>query len=146
MATTRIKKAGSQRRMNQSSDDQKPVILHQDVSKKLEYLLHVLTGLSTHQFSDDHTTMDMQQTISPKIDALLRVLTDFNTRVSVCKVRPDQGEASVRASTPTSPPRMRAMHQVTPTPIYEIVPENEAMSDEEEHPPEAECIRKGHST
>ena len=38
------------------------------------------------------------------------------------------------------------MLQVTPTPIDEIAPEDEAMSDEEEHPPEAEYIRKGHST
>ena len=121
--------------MNQSSDDQTPVDIHQDVSKKLEYLLHVLTDLSTHRFSDDHTTMH-------------------------------HGEASVRASTPTFPPRRRARHQVTPTSINEIAPDihrrvaerlrraiplppdtgDEDTSDEEEHPPEAECIRKGHPT
>ena len=74
------------------------------------------------------------------MDALLCVLTDVTTQVSLSKVRPDQGEASVGASPPTSPPRRRARHQVTPTPIDEIVPEDEAMSDE------AEYIRKGHFT
>ena len=105
MVTTRIKRAGSQRLVNQSLVDQTPMVLHQDVSKKLDYLLHVLTDLSMHRFSDDHTTMDMQETISQKMDALLRVLTDLTTWVSVCEVRPDHGEASVRASPPTSPPR-----------------------------------------
>ena len=116
-------------------------------------------------FSDDQTAVDMQ-TISKKNDALLRVVTDLTMRVSVFKERQDQGEASVRASPPTFPPRRRARRQVTHTPIDELAPDirrhvaerlkraislnpdtqDEAMSDEEEHLPEAECIRKGHPT
>ena len=101
-----------------------------------------------------------------KMDALLCVVMDLTMRVSVFEVGLDQGEASVRASPPISPPKRRARHQVTPTPIDEIAPDihrqvveqlrraiplnpdtqDEATSYEEEHPPEAECIRKGHPT
>ena len=120
MALTRNKRAGSTQ--NQSSDDQTPVDIHQDVSKRLDYLLHVLTDLSM--------------------------------QVAAVEVRQDLGQASVSASPPTSHPRRRARHQVTPTPYDELTPTparpgtmaglliiNSAFNH-----PEPECIRKGHPT
>ena len=57
-----------------------------------------------NQFSDNQTPVDMQRTISKNMDALLRVVTDLTMRISVFEEKQDQGEVSVRASPPTSPP------------------------------------------
>ena len=97
-------------------------------------------------------TVDIHQDVSKKLNHLLHVLTDLSTWVAAFEVRQDQGQASITASPPTSHPRRRARHQVTPAPYDEIPPAparhgtkaclltiNRAFNH-----PKVECLRKGH--
>ena len=103
-----------------------------------------------NQSSDDQTPVDIHHHVSKKLDPLLHVVTDLSTWVAAFEGRQDQGQASVMASPPTSPPRRRARHQVTPTPYDEIATARTkayllTINTAFNHP-EAECIRKGHLT